>query len=188
MKNKQIHVVILLSVLLAGACGPDLSSEQRRVEICDPAACDAAGPPLGAPNYTCPDGTVAGPACLREIDPAGDPGGACGWGIVDCPDDGDTPACDPDDCGPAPGAPNWTCDDGSLAGRACLTQADGSCGWSIVECPAPAPACDGPDACTGPAPGAPSYLCPDGTLAGPACQAGSDGATCGWVIVDCGDA
>lgn len=51
-------------------------------------------------------------------------------------DDGTT-VCGPDDCGPAPGAPNYLCPDGmTLAGPgACVPQDDGSCGWDWIECP-----------------------------------------------------
>jgi hypothetical protein len=48
------------------------------------------------------------------------------------------PACPTDKCpGPAPGAPNVICGDGTVGGPACLQNADGSCGWTIVQCAVP---------------------------------------------------
>ncbi len=49
--------------------------------VCDPAEC---GPPLGMPNWLCPDGeSIAGPTdrCLSDSDT-----GVCGWEIADCPE------------------------------------------------------------------------------------------------------
>ena len=45
--------------------------------------------------------------------------------------------CEPEDCGPAPGAPAIVCADGSIGGNTgrCLPQADGTCGWEFRECP-----------------------------------------------------
>lgn len=48
----------------------------------------------------------------------------------------DAGACSDDDCGPAPGAPNYFCEDGSLAGPVCERAAStGECGWAIRACP-----------------------------------------------------
>jgi hypothetical protein len=46
--------------------------------------------------------------------------------------------CTAEECGPAPGAPNYLCEDGvTTAGPGpCVRDADGVCGWSFVECPA----------------------------------------------------
>jgi hypothetical protein len=96
---------------------------------CEVADC---GPPLGMPNYECPDGTIAGPtgACLQTPD-------GCGWQVLECPPSSET--CTPDECGPAPGMPNYLCDDGSVAGPTgeCQENEDGTCGWEIRECPPP---------------------------------------------------
>jgi len=60
------------------------------------------------------------PTCACNPPPAN----ACSW--EKCP-------------APAPGAANYVCPDGkTIAGPACLAQADGSCGWSFVSCPTPA--------------------------------------------------
>ena len=41
------------------------------------------------------------------------------------------PACTPDECGPAPGAANFMCEDGSWGGPGpCERNADGVCGWT----------------------------------------------------------
>jgi hypothetical protein len=44
--------------------------------------------------------------------------------------------CEPADCGPALGIPNWLCPDGSTGGPTgrCLLR-DGRCGWEVRECP-----------------------------------------------------
>lgn len=52
-------------------------------------------------------------------------------------------ACAPEDCGPAPGAPNYVCDDGSVGGPVC-ERVEGFCGWHIRECPVVGETC--PDA------------------------------------------
>lgn len=91
--------------------------------------------------------------------------------------------CAPDACDPAPGAPAYMCDDGSLGGNIgrCIRSADaGACIWEFRECPAE---------CTetecGPAPGAPSYMCEDGSWGGSGpCVRNPDGV-CGWSFRDC---
>jgi len=96
--------------------------------------------------------------------------------------------CPADSCtGTAPGAPNYECADGSLAGPACV-ESNGECGWQILECrDSTAPDSD-PNACTieecGVAPGAPNTLCSDGSLGGPACERNAEG-TCGWIFLQC---
>lgn len=50
--------------------------------------------------------------------------------------DGGSAACTPKECGPAPGAPNRMCADGSVAGPgACERDTQGKCGWTFRECP-----------------------------------------------------
>jgi hypothetical protein len=49
------------------------------------------------------------------------------------------PACDRADCGPAPGAPNIMCSDGTLGGPVCERTAEGRCAWIFRDCPAPPP-------------------------------------------------
>lgn len=51
------------------------------------------------------------------------------------PADGGDAACTPAECGPAPGAPNYPCDDGSVGGPFCGRGGDGDCGWLVRECP-----------------------------------------------------
>jgi hypothetical protein len=57
------------------ACGWEIRWCTR---ACEDSEC---GPQPGQPNYTCPDGTVAGPTgeCRRAAD------GSCGWVIINCP-------------------------------------------------------------------------------------------------------
>ena len=156
----------------------------------DPAASDCGpdecGPSLGAPNYTCDDGTVAGPGpCERGDD------GQCAWTYVECPDGDPGPvptdeACSAEECAPAPGAPSYQCDDGSMAGPICLRNDDGMCGWHFKECPQTDP--PEPVECVvedcGPAPGAPNYQCDDGSMGGPYCDV-TDAGVCGWQFREC---
>lgn len=177
MQNKHEMTMTLIAIglaTLAVACSSDadIGDVNRPVTLCDPASC--SGPAPLSPNYECPDGTIAGPACVEAAD------GACGWRVLDCVG---AATCTHEDCGLAPGIPNWTCPDGTIAGPACSPDASGVCGWQIIDCPGPA-TCQWDD-CPSPAPGAPNYQCPDGTIGGPACQFGPNGA-CGWTIVDCG--
>lgn len=44
-------------------------------------------------------------------------------------------ACTQAECSPAPGAPNYTCPDGSTAGPVCERDPAGTCGWNFVTCP-----------------------------------------------------
>ena len=48
-------------------------------------------------------------------------------------------ACTSEECGPAPGAPSYLCEDGvTVAGPGeCVRDEAGACGWEIIECPAP---------------------------------------------------
>jgi len=46
-------------------------------------------------------------------------------------------ACTLEECGPAPGAPNYMCNDGSVGGPGpCERNADGKCGYTFRECEA----------------------------------------------------
>jgi len=55
------------------------------IGVCDDVLCPdyECGPPLGMPNWECPDGTLGGPTgrCLRE-----DPSAPCGWEVRECPE------------------------------------------------------------------------------------------------------
>jgi hypothetical protein len=63
---------------------------------------------------------------------AGADGNGCGAGPV--PTGGD--AGEVCECtGPAPGAPNMICSDGSTGGPVCSKGSDGTCGWQIRSCP-----------------------------------------------------
>ncbi|CAN0551326.1 unnamed protein product, partial [Laminaria digitata] len=44
-------------------------------------------------------------------------------------------ACTQAECSPAPGAPNYTCPDGTIAGPVCERSAAGVCGWNFINCP-----------------------------------------------------
>ena len=96
---------------------------------CTPSDCPSPAP--AGPNYTCTDGTIAGPTCTMT--PTG-----CGWQITQCPDPTE---CQPDSCPPpAPASPNYLCPDGTIAGPACRTlptvpPTASPCGWTIVQCP-----------------------------------------------------
>lgn len=97
----------------------------------------------------------------------------------ECPANGQ---CQPDDCGPAPGTPSWTCEDGSPGGFTgrCLRDQNGGCGWEIVWC---ARACE-PAEC-GPVPSNGPIVCANGlSLDPPRCVRGSDGV-CAWEEQHC---
>lgn len=103
----------------------------------------------------------------------------CNTCLCSHPDDGTTEGvvscttmgceCAPEDCGPAPGMPNYLCDDGETwAGPGpCEMQENGSCGWTMIECPeTPFNDCDGKacgDTCSpcDPEGGPESDPCPD---------------------------
>ena len=63
--------------------------------------------------------------------------------LMSCGDDGDDSGpdgnplteCSTEECGPAPGAPNELCFDGSTAGPVCGADDQGQCGWTVVSCP-----------------------------------------------------
>ncbi len=89
--------------------------------------------------------------------------------------------CTADECGPGLLAPNYFCDDGSMAGPVCVRDERGTCGWEIFECPTPAE-------CTyaecGPGPRPPIVECADGSMGGPVCERDRTG-TCVWDIREC---
>jgi hypothetical protein len=97
-------------------CNPSCGQCARQGEGCTQQQCD-----------TCANGT----ACP--------PGTACNAMTGQCEQQPNT--CDPMRCGPRPGTPSWTCEDGTAGGFTgnCLPQADGSCAWEIIWCPR---ACD----------------------------------------------
>lgn len=139
---------------------------------------EACGPAPGMPAFECYDGTIGGftGRCLAHED------GECGWEILDCPE---PPSCEASDCpDPAPGAPNYLCEDGSTAGPACLPASDGSCDWAILECPEDG-TCDDEAKC-GPALGMPAYVCEDGSVGGNTGKCLDNGDdTCSWEIREC---
>ena len=81
----------------------------------------------GFAGFQCPEGMV----CIYD-DPNCDPanGGADCMGHCEENDE-----CSNEECGPAPGMPNWECWDGSIGGPDCQRLADGACSWIIIECP-----------------------------------------------------
>src|SRR5271166_6267062 len=70
----------------------------------------------GADGNGCSGGRVAAGSGASE-DAGGDAGAVC--------------AC----TGPAPGAPNVVCSDGSIGGPVCAQGSSGTCGWQIRSCP-----------------------------------------------------
>lgn len=92
----------------------------------------------GIAGLQCPDGFE----CVDNPGDGCDPqnGGADCGGI--CVED---LGCTPAECGPAPGAPNFLCDDGVTVGGPsdCQELDDGSCGYVFVECPDDGPSCEG---------------------------------------------
>ena len=76
---------------------------------------------------------------------AGDASVATGDADITTSDASGGEPCTIAECGPAPGAPNYLCDDGSLAGPgACMRLESGSCGYPFHSCPE-----DQPDAGSG---------------------------------------
>jgi len=179
-----------MSLLVACSSEGDTSTDRRPLlaTLCDPSLCGDEVP-LGAPNYECADGSIAGPACV-EVAP-----GECSWQILEC--DG-ADECTSEECGPPPTETNWICEGDTIAGPACV-RVEGVCTWQDVVCGEPGhpdsggcseddPGSSGGDVgceCAEPAPLAPNYLCGDGqTIAGPACEP-IDANACGWVIRAC---
>lgn len=150
---------------------PFVGCVTRTTDVC---AEDACGPAPGAPAIICEDGSVGGftGRCLAGAD------GTCGWEFRDCPPPPPPEECAEAECGPAPGIPTWTCEDGSTGGLVgCRRGADGMCGWEIRDCPRPDPGSCPEEACPGY--GHADPVCPDGTGSVPECERGLDG-TCGW--------
>jgi hypothetical protein len=87
------------------------------------------------------------------------------------------PTCAPNDCGPAPGIPNWICEDGTPGGPTgqCIADPNGKCVWDINWCPG---ACS-PSDC-GAMPNL-AIKCADGSVAVPVCNRLQNGQ-CGWDI------
>ncbi|HEX9296472.1 MAG TPA: hypothetical protein VF881_11575 [Polyangiaceae bacterium] len=167
-----------LSLVIAAACtihqdlGSNGSDAQREC------ATDQCGPALGLPNYTCPDGTVAGPTgrCLEGQ------GGTCAWEVVSCPSN----SCKPEDCANQP-IEAIACAPGYLTAQTCEVNAQGKCGWKIGCTPldgGTGTSDGGTCVCSDPRPLAPNEMCPDGSIGGPVCTAQSDG-TCSWAVRVC---
>ena len=96
---------------------------------------------------------------------------------------GEAGECTELDCGPAPGAPNVECGDGSIGGPSCERDEYGECAWVIRECPPSEDECSAAEC--GPAPAAPNYLCEDGSVGGPGPCVRNDDGMCGWTFRDC---
>ncbi|HET6279352.1 MAG TPA: hypothetical protein VFH73_00240 [Polyangia bacterium] len=106
------------------------------------------------------------------------------------------PTCSKDSCGPAPGAPNYICPDGSVAGPVCTADANGKCGWKFVDC---ATVCPGV-ACANFCPnghlkdgkGCDTCACAPVSMPGACASYGGDFASCnkdpacGWLAPGCG--
>jgi hypothetical protein len=100
---------------------------------CVPADC--AGLEASADAKICPGGASVGRSVCSP-----DARGQCSWQFPACPMVGDAaaPADAAEVCvctGPAPGAPNIICPDGSTGGPVCEMASDGTCGWQFRECP-----------------------------------------------------
>lgn len=89
--------------------------------------------------------------------------------------------CTEEECGPAPGAPNFLCQDGVTWGGPgpCERAPDGTCGWTFVDCPPCCYAIEQPTDCV-----EGSSCCADGTWAcnddggNPTCETASVCACC----------
>jgi hypothetical protein len=94
------------------ACGGDSDGPK---DTCEPGTTFEADD--GCNTCSCPDSGLKSEAACTDMA---------------CP-----PECTEEQCGPAPGMPNYLCDDGvTTAGPgACEPQANGNCGWTIIECP-----------------------------------------------------
>jgi len=142
-----------------------------------------------AADMTCPDALACSEldetACIVRTDcdptyaegPPDSPDPFVGCGSLES-------ECTELECGPAPGAPNFMCDDGSWGGPGpCARGADGVCGYAWRECPRTE--CEVEEC--GPAPGAPSYMCEDGSIGGNTgrCIPSEETGECGWEFRDC---
>jgi ZU5 domain-containing protein len=168
-------------------CGPNTCASG---EYCCNASCGICAPMGGAClQLACATCGANGTACP--------PDQQCDQTTGQC-----VPICSPMDCGPAPGLPNWTCEDGSIGGPTgqCIPQpastgggtcsADGTCtcdpgqtcppapsttcAWEIKWCPR---ACDTSDC--GPQPVTDPSTCSDGQVS-TVCQRDPAGS-CSWV-------
>ena len=99
----------------SGVQKDEAGSGQEAGSACTPADC--AGLPATLEAKLCSDGTSVGrTVCTKQSD------GRCGWDFPPCPPlaDAAADAGGPCQCsGPAPGAPNVKCSDGSIGGPAC---------------------------------------------------------------------
>ncbi len=166
-----------LSLVVAAACTlhQDLGSNGSSVHECPKEQC---GPVLGLPNYTCSDGTVAGPTgrCLEG------PTGTCAWEVVSCP----STSCKPEDCANQP-IEAIACANGFLTTQTCVANTQGQCAWKISCTPldgGTGTTDGGTCVCGDPHPLAPNEICPDGSIGGPICAVKSDG-TCSWAFRAC---
>jgi hypothetical protein len=73
------------------------------------------------------------PVTCKLFCPHGFKKDAQGCEICACNDPPST--CSPQECGPAPGAPNHMCADGTVAGPVCERTSTGRCAWVFRECP-----------------------------------------------------
>jgi len=92
--------------------------------------------------------------------------------------------CEEVECGPAPGAPAFLCEDGTVGGNTgrCIRNDEGSCGWEMRDCPA-IETCDESEC--GPMPGMPAIECDDGSIGGNTGRCILYGDMCGWEIREC---
>lgn len=105
MTNRLSSLLSFTCLVALMACGP--------VNPVEPETCvvDDCGPALGLPNYTCDDGTIAGPTgeCIETED------GYCGWEVVECPE---PQACGSRGLGPCPEGMFCDWSEGAMCGRA----------------------------------------------------------------------
>jgi hypothetical protein len=123
------------------------------------------GPPGGGGECSrdakvCPDGTSVGrtgpncefPECPNHQPDPGPPTGVCPALAKVCPDGSSVSAtgpncefpecpgpCTKEECGPAPGMPNYLCPDGKTTGGPACMRTAGACGYTVVPCPLDAP-------------------------------------------------
>ena len=139
------------------------------------------------------DAAAADCACGEECTTIGGGSGVCGQDgqcavFLAEPDCGTTtakPICPGGCSGMAMRAPNFFCDDGSLAGPVCD---EPDCEWHYRTCPSfsssstvstTQPSCA--SGCSGEPMDAPNFFCDDGSLAGPVC----DEPDCAWHYRTC---
>lgn len=154
---------LLLSALALAlaACDGDLGKDSAG----DTGVADDGPGSTGSATATSTSGASADASASADGGGSADSGGA---------------ACDPEACGPAPGA-DPMCEDGSSAQWSCVDTGTG-CGWQ-GECPGDVP-CSA-DEC-GPGPGEAAQLCPDGVnYSGPGPCVRSAEGVCGWTYVEC---